>query len=79
MTREGSHADVKGNLHFMKKLPSGAEASNVLVGEVDFLSRYITAFVRLKNATTLGDLTEASFSFLRLNFFNFLAFLLLSF
>ncbi|OZC12615.1 hypothetical protein X798_00246 [Onchocerca flexuosa] len=58
MTREGSHADVKGNLHFMKKLPSGAEACNVLVGEVDFLTRYITAFVRLKNAATLGDLTE---------------------
>uniref|UniRef100_A0A8R1Y235 Anion exchange protein n=1 Tax=Onchocerca volvulus TaxID=6282 RepID=A0A8R1Y235_ONCVO len=58
MTREGSHTDVKGNLHFMKKLPSGAEASNVLIGEVDFLSRYITAFVRLKNAATLGDLTE---------------------
>ncbi|VDK69828.1 unnamed protein product [Litomosoides sigmodontis] len=58
MAREGSHADMKGNLHFMKKLPSGAEASNVLVGEVDFLTRYITAFVRLKNAVTLGDLTE---------------------
>ncbi|KAK6106199.1 anion exchange family protein [Brugia pahangi] len=58
ITREGSHADVKGNLHFMKKLPSGAEASNVLIGEVDFLTRYITAFVRLKNAATLGDLTE---------------------
>uniref|UniRef100_A0A915Q2T8 Anion exchange protein n=1 Tax=Setaria digitata TaxID=48799 RepID=A0A915Q2T8_9BILA len=45
LTREGSHADIKGNLHFMKKLPSGTEASNVLVGEVDFLTRYITAFV----------------------------------
>lgn len=61
MTREGSHADVKGNLHFLKKLPAGAEASNVLVGEVDFLTRYITAFVRLKNAATLGDLTEVNF------------------
>ncbi|VBB32775.1 unnamed protein product [Acanthocheilonema viteae] len=58
MTREGSHADVKGNLHFMKKLPSGTEASNVLIGEVDFLTQYITAFVRLKTAVTLGDLTE---------------------
>jgi len=41
-----------------KKLPPGAEASNVLVGEVDFLAHHITAFVRLTNASILGDLTE---------------------
>lgn len=58
MPREGSHGDMKGNLHFMKKLPTGAEASNVLVGEVDFLTHHVTAFVRLKNASILGDLTE---------------------
>ncbi|MCP9257852.1 Anion exchange protein [Dirofilaria immitis] len=46
--------EMARNLHFMKKLPSGAEATNVLVGEVDFLTRYITAFVRLKNAAILG-------------------------
>ena len=46
------------NTHFMKKLPPGVEASNVLVGEVDFLSHHITAFVRLKKAQLLGDLTE---------------------
>uniref|UniRef100_F1KS49 Anion exchange protein n=1 Tax=Ascaris suum TaxID=6253 RepID=F1KS49_ASCSU len=58
ISREGSHVDVKGNTHFMKKLPMGAEASNVLVGEVDFLSHHITALVRLKTAAILGDLTE---------------------
>uniref|UniRef100_A0A0N5AKE2 Anion exchange protein n=1 Tax=Syphacia muris TaxID=451379 RepID=A0A0N5AKE2_9BILA len=58
ISRESSHSDVKGNVHFMKKLPLGAEASNVLVGEVDFLTRHITALVRLKKATVLGDLTE---------------------
>lgn len=42
----------------MKKLPPGSEASNVLVGEVDFLSHTIIAFVRLQNAQFLGDLTE---------------------
>jgi sodium bicarbonate transporter 10 len=42
----------------LKKLPAGAEASNVLVGEVDFLSHHVTAFVRLKNSSILGDLTE---------------------
>ena len=42
----------------MKKIPAGAEASNVLVGEVDFLTRPIIAFVRLKESVCLGDLTE---------------------
>ncbi|XP_041470452.1 sodium bicarbonate cotransporter 3-like isoform X14 [Lytechinus variegatus] len=43
---------------FMRKIPQGAEASNVLIGEVDFLSRPIIAFVRLQTAVSLGDLTE---------------------
>ncbi|XP_035381961.1 electrogenic sodium bicarbonate cotransporter 4 [Electrophorus electricus] len=43
---------------FMKKIPRDAEASNVLVGEVDFLPRPFVAFVRLAQATTLGGLTE---------------------
>lgn len=46
------------NLNFMKKIPSGAEASNILVGEVDFLEKTISVFIRLNNATNLGDLTE---------------------
>ncbi|KAM6965182.1 electrogenic sodium bicarbonate cotransporter 4 [Aplochiton taeniatus] len=43
---------------FMKKIPRDAEASNVLVGEVDFLDKPFVAFVRLSQATTLGGLTE---------------------
>ena len=43
---------------FMRKIPPGAEASNVLVGEVDFLRRPIIAFVRLAQSVPLGDLTE---------------------
>uniref|UniRef100_A0A3Q3E6Z9 Anion exchange protein n=1 Tax=Labrus bergylta TaxID=56723 RepID=A0A3Q3E6Z9_9LABR len=43
---------------FMKKIPRDAEASNVLVGEVDFLTKPFVAFVRLAQATTLGGLTE---------------------
>ncbi|NP_001073019.1 sodium bicarbonate cotransporter [Strongylocentrotus purpuratus] len=43
---------------FMRKIPQGAEASNVLIGEVDFLSRPIIAFVRLQSAVSLGDPTE---------------------
>ncbi|XP_077398604.1 electrogenic sodium bicarbonate cotransporter 1-like isoform X2 [Vanacampus margaritifer] len=43
---------------FMKKLPRDAEASNVLVGEVDFLEAPFVAFVRLQHAVMLGALTE---------------------
>lgn len=42
----------------MRKIPPGAEASNILVGEVDFLSKPLSAFVRLKQASCFGDLTE---------------------
>lgn len=44
--------------NFMKKIPPGAEASNVLVGEVDFLEKPIIAFVRLSPAVLLTGLTE---------------------
>lgn len=42
----------------MKKLPRDAEASNVLIGEVDFLDSPFVAFVRLQQAVMLGSLTE---------------------
>ncbi len=42
----------------MKKLPSDVEVTNVLVGQVDFLKKPISAFVRLANASILGDFTE---------------------
>ena len=32
----------------MKKIPKGAEASNILVGEVDFLDKSLSAFVRYR-------------------------------
>lgn len=50
--------DFQVDLHFMKKIPTGAEASNVLVGEVDTLDRPIVAFVRLSPAVLLSGLTE---------------------
>lgn len=52
------HLDFQVDLHFMKKIPTGAEASNVLVGEVDTLDRPIVAFVRLSPAVLLSGLTE---------------------
>ncbi|CAH1175727.1 unnamed protein product [Phaedon cochleariae] len=42
----------------MRKIPAGAEASNILVGEVEFLEKTVSAFVRLNSAAILGDLTE---------------------
>uniref|UniRef100_A0A8C2E9N1 Anion exchange protein n=1 Tax=Cyprinus carpio TaxID=7962 RepID=A0A8C2E9N1_CYPCA len=49
---------LKVDMNFMKKIPPGAEASNVLVGEVDFLERPIIAFIRLSPAVLLTGLTE---------------------
>uniref|UniRef100_A0A8C5WXL9 Anion exchange protein n=1 Tax=Laticauda laticaudata TaxID=8630 RepID=A0A8C5WXL9_LATLA len=43
---------------FMKKIPKNAEASNVLVGEVDFLDKPLVTFVRLTQPTMLGGMTE---------------------
>lgn len=45
-------------MNFMKKIPPGAEAANVLVGEVDFLEWPIIAFIRLTPAVLLNGLTE---------------------
>lgn len=42
----------------MKKVPRDAEASNVLVGEVDFLDSPFVSFVRLQQSVMLGGLTE---------------------
>ncbi|KAE8596745.1 hypothetical protein XENTR_v10016226 [Xenopus tropicalis] len=56
---ENSTVDFsKVDMNFMRKIPAGAEASNVLVGEVDFLDRPIIAFVRLCPAVLLSGLTE---------------------
>ncbi|XP_026535742.1 electroneutral sodium bicarbonate exchanger 1-like [Notechis scutatus] len=45
-------------LHFMKKIPVGAEAANVLIGEADFLKQPIVAFLRLSPAVLLPGMTE---------------------
>ncbi|XP_030384749.1 electroneutral sodium bicarbonate exchanger 1 isoform X4 [Scaptodrosophila lebanonensis] len=61
MARQSSGTELsehKGNTHFMRKIPPGAEASNILVGEVDFLERQLSCFIRLSQAAVMGDLTE---------------------
>uniref|UniRef100_A0A669D687 Anion exchange protein n=1 Tax=Oreochromis niloticus TaxID=8128 RepID=A0A669D687_ORENI len=51
------HLD-KNDIHFMKKIPPGAEACNVLVGELEFLNKPVVAFVRLSPAVLLNGLAE---------------------
>ncbi|XP_038113082.1 electroneutral sodium bicarbonate exchanger 1 isoform X7 [Culex quinquefasciatus] len=55
---ELQNGEHKTNTHFMRKIPAGAEASNILVGEVDFLDKTLAAFLRLSSAAVMGDLTE---------------------
>jgi len=44
--------------HILHRIPPGAEATNVLVGSVEFLSAPVMAFVRLQDACELTNLTE---------------------
>ncbi|KAL3855467.1 hypothetical protein ACJMK2_014678 [Sinanodonta woodiana] len=48
----------KTNTRFLRKIPSGAEVANLMVGEIEELSSRIAVFVRLKEASNLGDITE---------------------
>lgn len=54
----GNSNDTQHNLSFMKKIPQGAEACNIMVGETDFLETILSVFIRLNSAIVLGDLTE---------------------
>ncbi|KAK9537559.1 hypothetical protein VZT92_005165 [Zoarces viviparus] len=59
LSRENSSVDFsKIDLHFMKKIPAGAEACNVLVGELESLNKPVVAFVRLSPAVLLSGLAE---------------------
>ncbi|XP_059681610.1 anion exchange protein 4 [Gavia stellata] len=45
---------------FKKKVPPGAEAAHVAVGEVEFLEKPFTAFIRLRQGAALGSLAEVA-------------------
>ncbi|XP_017681083.1 PREDICTED: anion exchange protein 4 [Lepidothrix coronata] len=45
---------------FRKKVPPGAEAAHVAVGEVEFLEKPVTAFIRLRHGVSLGSLAEVA-------------------
>ncbi|KAG9488928.1 hypothetical protein GDO78_005111 [Eleutherodactylus coqui] len=57
MRQNASYGRLRRN-KFMKKIPRDAEASNVFVGEVDFLDKPFVAFVRLVQSLMLGGVTE---------------------
>lgn len=46
------------NQQFMRKIPEGSEAANILIGEMENLRYQVVAFVRLCEARHLGDITE---------------------
>jgi mannitol/fructose-specific phosphotransferase system IIA component (Ntr-type) len=48
------------NEHFLKKIPPGAEASNIMIGELECLEDTLVAFIRLQKAVLFADLTEVS-------------------
>lgn len=50
--------EYKVNKYFTKKISLGTEANNILVGEGEFLNKTISGFVRLNEASLMGDLTE---------------------
>uniref|UniRef100_A0A8D0F8E6 Anion exchange protein n=1 Tax=Strix occidentalis caurina TaxID=311401 RepID=A0A8D0F8E6_STROC len=45
---------------FKKRVPPGAEAAHVVVGEVEFLEKPFTAFIRLRRGVALGSLAEVA-------------------
>lgn len=45
---------------FKKKVPRGSEAAHVAVGEVEFLEKPFTAFIRLRRGVVLGSLAEVA-------------------
>uniref|UniRef100_A0A8C0C3P6 Anion exchange protein n=1 Tax=Buteo japonicus TaxID=224669 RepID=A0A8C0C3P6_9AVES len=45
---------------FKKKVPLGAEAAHVAVGEVEFLEKPFIAFIRLRQGVALGSLAEVA-------------------
>ena len=53
-----SPSKIKSNYNFMRKIPKDAEASNILIGEMSELDKSFSAFIRLSDASFLGDLTE---------------------
>ncbi|KAL3855466.1 hypothetical protein ACJMK2_014677, partial [Sinanodonta woodiana] len=52
--------DAKINSRLMRKLPRGTEVANLMVGEVEQLSKKIGVFLRLNKARNIGNITEVN-------------------
>ncbi|XP_063685626.1 electroneutral sodium bicarbonate exchanger 1-like isoform X3 [Bolinopsis microptera] len=58
-SRTNSEQDlVKMKQHFLRKLPPDTEASNVMIGKLEYLEANICVTIRLSHSILLGDLTE---------------------
>ena len=51
---------LQPNNKLLKKIPKGAEAANILVGQCDFLEKPLVVIARLSPATLLDDITEVN-------------------
>lgn len=62
LTFTSSNEDLKKshNDHILKRIPTGAEATVVLVGAVDFLDQPTIAFVRLAEGVYMSSITEVT-------------------
>ncbi|KAL5267330.1 hypothetical protein ACHWQZ_G004393 [Mnemiopsis leidyi] len=58
-SRTNSEQDlVKMKQHFLRKLPPDTEASNVMIGRLEYLETNICVTIRLSHSILLGDVTE---------------------
>lgn len=58
LTFTSSTEDLKKKESILKRIPTGAEATTVLVGAVDFLEQPTIAFVRLAEGILMPSITE---------------------
>uniref|UniRef100_A0A663N0Z8 Anion exchange protein n=1 Tax=Athene cunicularia TaxID=194338 RepID=A0A663N0Z8_ATHCN len=62
LLRQPQHQPTKSPLQLLTELrvPPGTEAAHVVVGEVEFLEKPFTAFIRLRQGVALGSLAEVA-------------------
>ncbi|OXA59571.1 Electroneutral sodium bicarbonate exchanger 1 [Folsomia candida] len=59
--RQPTKEDKEKNVQFLRKIPANAECANIMVGQIQLLTglkQPVAAFLKLKDATILGNLTE---------------------
>ena len=51
-------AKFKANGRFFKKIPAGAKAANILIGECDYLVEEVVALIQLETPILVENLSE---------------------